>query len=134
MSKKNYTKYSENTEEKEIKNEEVENEEIKISDEQPEEIKNQNEEELENNDEIKNEEKNKEENSEVIVSAVVANCKKLNVRDAADKDANVICVVAEGTELTVDVDNSTEEFYKVYTQAGEILVEGYCMKNFISLK
>lgn len=125
MSKKNYTKYSENIEEKEIKNEEVKNEE-----EQPEEIQNQNEEELENNDEIKNE----EENSGAIAPAVVANCKKLNVRDAADKDANVVCVVAEGTELTVDVDNSTEEFYKVYTQAGEILVEGYCMKNFISLK
>ena len=134
MSKKNYTKYSENTEEKEIKNEEVENEEIEISDEQPEEIKNQNEEELENNDEIKNEEKNEEENSEVIVSAVVANCKKLNVRDAADKDANVICVVAEGTELTVDVDNSTENFYKVYLETGENIIEGYCVKEFINIK
>lgn len=134
MSKKNYTKYSENNEEKEIKNEEIKNEEIKNEEEQPEEIENQNEEEIENNDEVENEEENEEENSGAIAPAVVANCKKLNVRDAADKDAEVVCVIAEGTELTVDIDNSTEEFYKVYTQAGEILVEGYCMKKFINIK
>lgn len=132
MSKRNYTMYSKNTEEK--KNEEVINEEVENNEEQSEEIQNQNEEELKNNDEVENEEENEEGNSGAITPAVVANCTKLNVRDAADKDANVVCVIAEGTELTVDVDNSTEEFYKVYTQAGEILVEGYCMKKFINLK
>ena len=122
MSKKNYTKYSENTEEKEIVNKEVQNKEQEQEQNEEQEVQNE------------EQEQNEEENSGAIAPAVVANCKKLNVRDAADKDAEVVCVITEGTDLTVDMDKSTEEFYKVYTQAEEILVEGYCMKNFINIK
>ena len=128
MSKKNYTKYSENIEEKEvIVNEEVETEEVN-----EEEV--ETEEEVKTEEEVNEEEVNEEEHTGAIVPAVIVDCKKLNVRKEASKNAEVACVIAEGNEITVDVDKSTEDFYKVYAKCGEILVEGYCVKEFISIK
>ena len=68
------------------------------------------------------------------VVATVVNCTKLNVRKEAAKDSEVVCVIAKDTELTVDLDASTDTFYKVYTNNKEVLVEGYCVKEFISIK
>ena len=61
---------------------------------------------------------------------VVSDCAKLNVREAAKPDAEVICVITRDTELVIDERASTREFYKVCTAAG---VEGFCMKRFIAI-
>lgn len=86
-----------------------------------------NENEVENNDEEVNE------NPEVV-NAVVVNCNKLNVRKQPSKDAEVLCIINKDTELTVNTNESTEDFYKVYTSSNEVLYEGYCVKSFINIK
>lgn len=69
-----------------------------------------------------------------IKDAIVTGCKLLNVRKEASKTAEVVCVVADNTELTVNITKSTDDFYKVYTTNNDVLVEGYCAKNFIKIK
>lgn len=66
-----------------------------------------------------------------FVCGVVTDCLKLNVREAASPDAEVLAVIDALSEVVVDADASTNEFYKVRTTAG---VEGFCMKKFITLK
>lgn len=63
------------------------------------------------------------------VTGKVANCAKLNVRAKADATADVICVLDAATEVTIDVEKSTKEWFKVCTVNG---VEGYCMRKFIT--
>ena len=61
---------------------------------------------------------------------VVVNCTKLNVREFHDPDAEVVCTINASTNLIIDEDESTDEYYKICTEAG---VEGYCMKKFIAV-
>lgn len=68
----------------------------------------------------------------VPVIGVVVNCQKLRVRSEASAEAdNTIAVLDALSEVTVDEDASTEDFYKVCTAAG---MEGFCMKKFIALR
>lgn len=75
----------------------------------------------------------KPEEMEDILPAVVTGCSKLNLRKEASKESDVVCTLAKGTEVTIDITESTEEFFKVYAVSGETLVEGYCIKDFISI-
>lgn len=59
---------------------------------------------------------------------VVANCPRLRVRAAASINAEVLCEIESGSEVTIDKSKSTKDFYAVCTSAG---VEGFCMKKFI---
>jgi len=43
----------------------------------------------------------------------------------------LFCEVDYQTELMIDENESTEEFYKVFTIAG---IEGFCMKKFIAIR
>lgn len=61
---------------------------------------------------------------------VVTDCVKLNVRKEARPNAEVVCIIDASTTLMISEEESTEEFYKVYTAAG---LEGYCMKKFIAI-
>ena len=61
----------------------------------------------------------------------VIDCAKLNVRSEPYIDSNIVCVIPGSTEVEVDEENSTEDFYKICTYSG---VEGFCMKKFIQLK
>lgn len=65
------------------------------------------------------------------IKGVVVNCQKLRVRKAASSEAGVLCEIAVDAEVVIDEKKSTNEFYKVCTEAG---VEGYCMKQFIAVK
>lgn len=65
------------------------------------------------------------------IVGVVVNCKKLNVREEPHIEADVLCVIEAGCEVTVDIFETTEEFYKVCTEAG---VEGFCMKKYIEVE
>lgn len=61
----------------------------------------------------------------------VVTCERLNVREFPNAKAAVLCVVTEGEELMIAPDESTDDWYGVYTKAG---VEGFCMKKFTTLK
>lgn len=58
----------------------------------------------------------------------VAGCAKLNVRKEPNKDAEILAVINEGTEVVINKIKSTMDFYSVCTAAG---IDGYCMKKFI---
>lgn len=60
----------------------------------------------------------------------VSGCAKLNVRKEPNKDAEVLAVINEGSEVIINKVKSTMDFYAVCTAAG---IEGYCMKKFITL-
>jgi len=82
-------------------------------------------------DDYQIEEYGESQNSEDVKIGFVTNCKKLNIREEPRIDATVVCEVDYLTELMIDKNESTEEFYKVFTAAG---IEGFCMKNFITIQ
>ena len=72
------------------------------------------------------------EDTDVTLTGVVTGCERLNMRKKADKDSDVITILAKDTEVIIHTSESTtEEFYKVSTHSG---LEGYCMKKYISIK
>lgn len=64
------------------------------------------------------------------ILGVVVDCEKLNVREEANAEADVVCTIPVGTEVMINEEESTDEFYKICTGAG---VEGFCMKKFIDI-
>lgn len=60
----------------------------------------------------------------------LVSCKLLNVREAPDIEADVLTVLHKDSEVMIDMNQSTDEFYSVCTEAG---VEGFCMKEFINV-
>ena len=65
-----------------------------------------------------------------MISGVVTDCVKLNVRKEPSPNAEVVAVIELLSEVAVDMDASSEGFYKICTAAG---IEGYCMKKYIAL-
>lgn len=63
------------------------------------------------------------------VTGVVSGCAKLNVREQPDLNAEIVCVISNGSEVVITMNETNGDFYKVCTAAG---MEGYCMKKFIS--
>lgn len=61
----------------------------------------------------------------------VDNCECLRVRKESNVDSEELCIINKLSEVVIDLDNSTDYFYKVITSEG---VEGYCMKKFITIK
>ena len=61
----------------------------------------------------------------------VDNCEHLRVRKESNVDSEELCIINKLSEVVIDLDNSTDYFYKVTTSEG---VEGYCMKKFITIK
>lgn len=64
------------------------------------------------------------------VYGVVHNCAKLNVRKQPSKDSEIVFVLNEGSEVSIDEENSTEEWYSITHVSG---VEGFCMKQFVAM-
>ena len=58
----------------------------------------------------------------------VFNCAKLNVRQEPKATASVVCEISCHTEVEIDEEESTDDFYKIYTASG---IEGFCMKSYI---
>lgn len=67
---------------------------------------------------------------EPTVTGVVTGCGKLNIRKEPSTSAAILCEVANKSELIIDLDKSTDEWYSVCTPAG---IEGFCMKQFVVL-
>ena len=61
----------------------------------------------------------------------VDKCECLRVRKESNVDSEELCIINKLSEVVIDLDNSTDYFYKVTTSEG---VEGYCMKKFITIK
>lgn len=64
-----------------------------------------------------------------IVEGTLKSCTKLNMRKEPSKESEIVCVIGETVEFTVDLTHSTDDFYKVYTNDHD----GYCMKQFINI-
>lgn len=65
------------------------------------------------------------------VYGVVTDCLRLNIREAPKADAEIATVIDALSEVMVDMDGSTDEFYKVCTASG---IEGFCMRKFIAVR
>lgn len=65
------------------------------------------------------------------VIGVVTDCMKLNVHKEASVDAEVLAVIDCLSKVMVDMDASTNDFYKICIAAG---VEGFCMKKYIAVR
>ena len=61
------------------------------------------------------------------IKGVVSNCNKLKVRTEPNFDAVVLRTVNSGTELTIDVTRSTDEWYYVSD------LNGFCTKEYITV-
>lgn len=69
-----------------------------------------------------------EEHEPKMLSGIVIDCVRLNVRSEPDAAAPVICTIARNTEVAIIEEESTDEFYGICTASG---VEGFCMKQYI---
>ena len=85
--------------------------------------------ETEQAQEIVEESQNVEEAVQTV--GFVDNCECLRVRKESNVDSEELCIINKLSEVVIDLDNSTDYFYKVTTSEG---VEGYCMKKFITIK
>lgn len=65
------------------------------------------------------------------VTGIVTDCLKLNLREKSDPDANVVAVINALSEVAVDMEASTDSFYKVCTATG---IEGFCMRKYIAVR
>lgn len=61
----------------------------------------------------------------------VANCLRLHVLSEPRADADVVCKVRYLTEVLVDEDESTEDYYKIHLAIG---AEGYCDKQLVDIR
>ena len=119
MGKHNYTQYAAKVNEKPAV---VEEKEVQVVTEEPEVVDIP--EVVEEVEELKPVE------DEVAKIGVVANCKRLNVREHPGLDADVLGVIAAGDELMVYEKQSVGDFYKVVTESG---YNGYCVKKYIEI-
>ena len=60
----------------------------------------------------------------------IVGCTKLNLRNDANAEAEVVTILEETDELFIDEINSTDAFYKVRTASG---YEGYCMRDYVEI-
>lgn len=68
--------------------------------------------------------------NDTVVLGTVFNCAKLNVRKLADKNSDPVAKIDNGDIVKIDMENSTNEFYKVLTKTN---ISGYCVKEFIKI-
>lgn len=65
------------------------------------------------------------------VVGVVSDCLRLNIRKEPKMDAPIVCVVNVLSELSIDPNNSTDEWFNVYTESGNT---GFCLKKFVAVR
>lgn len=64
-----------------------------------------------------------------MVTGVVVNCAKLNVRETPSISGEVVCVLNAASEFEIDVNGSNREWFKICTASG---VDGYCMRKYVN--
>lgn len=65
------------------------------------------------------------------IVGIVIECETLRVRKEPSLDGEILTTIHKGSQVVIDLDKSTKDFYKISYVAG---VEGYCMKKFIAVK
>lgn len=73
-----------------------------------------------------------EEPSREIRIGTVANCARLRVRNNPNLNGEEMYSLKVGTDVEIDLLNSTDEFYLIRTSSG--CFDGYCMKKYIDIK
>ena len=68
-----------------------------------------------------------------VVTGIVANCDKLNVRKQPNIKSDVVVVIDKGTEVIIDETKSTEDFYRVRSASESKPFYGFCMKKYITV-
>lgn len=61
----------------------------------------------------------------------VANCLRLHILSKPDLESEIVCKVRYLTEVEIDPDESTDDFYKICTVTG---AEGFCQKDLVTIK
>lgn len=64
-----------------------------------------------------------------VCKGIVAKCSKLNIRKKPNVKADVVTIVDVGSELSIDLDKSNDEWFKVTVNSKE----GYCMKKYVTI-
>ena len=62
------------------------------------------------------------------VEGKIVNCAKLNVRENASVNSDIVCILDVMSEFEVDVNRTTPTWAYIYTATG---AEGYCMRQYI---
>ncbi len=68
---------------------------------------------------------------DALLTGVVTDCFRLNIRKEPDKAADIVTVVDILTQLKIDEKQSTDNWYYVLDGNGNY---GYCMKQYVSIK
>ena len=68
-----------------------------------------------------------------FVEGVVTDCIALNIRKSPSMDADVVHVADAGCRVTIDLEHSTDDWYRVVKIFDEEIY-GFCMKKFIEKK
>ena len=77
-----------------------------------------------------NDEKNKDIAKKVtVLKGRIVNCEALNMRAKASIDSQIISVIHTDDVLSINIDNSTEEWLEVSVNN----VNGFCMKKYVSI-
>ena len=63
------------------------------------------------------------------IQGSVIGCGQLLVHDKPDEASETVMLLSSGTPVLVDLQNSTDRFYKICNAAG---IEGFCMKQPLS--
>jgi uncharacterized protein YgiM (DUF1202 family) len=61
----------------------------------------------------------------------VATCLRLHIHSEPNLESEIVCKVRYLTEVEIDLENSTEEFYKVSIAIG---AEGYCLRDYVTVR
>lgn len=60
----------------------------------------------------------------------VVNCLRLHIYSEPSLDSEIVCKIRYSTEVEINLAESTEEFYKIYTAIG---AEGFCQKDLVTI-
>ena len=61
----------------------------------------------------------------------IVNCLRLHVFAEPSTDSEIVCKIRYLTEVEIDMNESTDDFYKIYTAVG---AAGFCEKDLITIK
>lgn len=67
---------------------------------------------------------------ELEVKGEVVGCEKVYVRSEPKQGSAAICILDQGTIVTISDVNASPEFYKILGNG----FEGFCMKQYIAIK
>lgn len=59
------------------------------------------------------------------------NCLRLHIYSEPNENSDIVCKTRYLTDVAIDLESSTEDFYKIYTAIG---AEGFCLKKFVTIK